>query len=72
MKTKTYTAPAYWASALVNGDSSGLDDHESTSIDAWLDYNDNPNIVSCSDAAYIGGFDGLMCSMLDYQALIKG
>jgi hypothetical protein len=26
METKTYWLPAHWASALINGDTTGLDD----------------------------------------------
>lgn len=37
MKTETYTLPAYWASYLVNGDGSGLEDEEITEIDAWCE-----------------------------------
>ena len=28
MKTETYSLPAYWASYLINGDSSGLEQYE--------------------------------------------
>lgn len=33
--TVTVTAPAYWASALVNHDYSGLSDQEAAWCDAW-------------------------------------
>lgn len=33
--TRTITAPAAWASALVNGDFSGLDADESTACSRW-------------------------------------
>ena len=36
MDTVTYTAPAYWASYIVNGDSSGLDPSEHEAADAFL------------------------------------
>ena len=35
MKSDIYTAPAIWASALVNGDYSGLDDADSLACRAW-------------------------------------
>ena len=35
MKSDTYTAPAAWASALVNGDYSGLDDADTLACRAW-------------------------------------
>lgn len=31
-----YVLPAYWASALINGDYSGLDDDDAKMLDAWL------------------------------------
>lgn len=36
MKTEIYTAPAEWASALVNGDYSGLDAAETAACREWL------------------------------------
>lgn len=35
-KSLTYKAPAYWASYLINGDASGLEDNEKAACDAWL------------------------------------
>lgn len=35
MKIDTITAPSHWASYLINGDASGLDDGESEIIDRW-------------------------------------
>ena len=32
MKTATYTLPTHWASALINGDWSGLDEHDEESL----------------------------------------
>lgn len=32
------TGPAYWASALVNGDTSGMDEEEITLMNAWLEH----------------------------------
>lgn len=31
---RTYTLPSHWASALINGDTSGLDDHDCTMLEA--------------------------------------
>lgn len=39
------TAPASWASALVNGDESGLDAQEQTLLAAWRKRMDAPNVV---------------------------
>ena len=35
MKTATHTLPAFWASALVNGDSTGIDLAEKLVIHRW-------------------------------------
>ena len=48
IKTVEYTLPNYWASALINGDDSGLDDDENATLAAWL--NNHPNL-SCIDVA---------------------
>ena len=36
IEVDTVTAPAYWASYLVNEDASGLDDDERRAADRWL------------------------------------
>lgn len=36
METDTVTAPDYWASYLINGDASGLDDHEQKLCDDYF------------------------------------
>ena len=46
MKTVTYTLPAFWASALVNGDESGFSDEESEALEAWLTHE---GVGSCVD-----------------------
>jgi hypothetical protein len=33
---RTLTGPAYWASALINGDESGMEDAEVKLMNAWL------------------------------------
>ena len=45
----TYTAPAYWASYLINGDASGMDDDEAAQCDAWIDSLGYGAPVDCSD-----------------------
>jgi hypothetical protein len=37
IETDTVTLPSYWASALINGDYSGLNDNESSRCDAAVD-----------------------------------
>ena len=48
----TYTLPIYWASYLINGDHSGLDEGEKEVIDSWIKDNDYPNLVDVSEDYY--------------------
>lgn len=36
LRVDTFTAPAHWASYLVNGDSSGLNPDDIRAADSWL------------------------------------
>lgn len=72
MEIEEYTLPAYWASYLINGDASGLEDGEQERIDAWLKAHGNPWCLGCSDESYfkhtfydVGG--ELAGDALDYQ-----
>jgi hypothetical protein len=49
IKVATITAPAYWASYLVNGDSSGLDDHEEALADDWARNQEPWYVVGVTD-----------------------
>lgn len=49
MTTETYTLPIYWASYLVNGDASGLQDNEQTVIDAWMESEKPGNCVDVDE-----------------------
>lgn len=71
MKTKTrfeteiYSLPVYWASYLINGDGSGLEDGEQEEIDAWLaslpcgwncvDVSEETDFRRSNDATDLGG-----------------
>ena len=46
IKTIALNLPLFWASALINGDESGLDDNEQEQLDDWI--KDNPNLC-CID-----------------------
>lgn len=35
--TETYTLPACWASYLINGDATGMEDGEQEGVDSWLE-----------------------------------
>jgi len=62
MKTETYVLPAYWASALINGDNSGLEDDEIKEIDNFckgmgpcIDVSDENEFSWTNDANGLGG-----------------
>lgn len=51
IKTTQYKLPAYWASALVNGDYSGCDDADERAIDNWLAaHPELGGAIDCSEA----------------------
>lgn len=37
IETTEITLPSYWASALINGDDSGMEPHEILAMDAYLE-----------------------------------
>ena len=49
IETTTYTLPAYWACALINGDESDMDDDEIQEMNAWLEQNQPGFCLDCSD-----------------------
>ena len=49
MKTIKLTLPEFWASALINGDFSGLEDDEANELEAWQSYASAENIGHCVD-----------------------
>ena len=51
MKTETFTLPAHWACALVNGDFSGLEDREADELEAWQSAASEHNYGFCVDVS---------------------
>ena len=47
----TATAPSYWASYLINGDDSAMNEAEIAQADAFADWLGG-SIVSCEDAGF--------------------
>lgn len=50
IETGTITLPVYWASALINGDTSGMDDDEIASMDNYIQdacFNEGWRVVDC-------------------------
>lgn len=48
----TATAPSSWASYLINGDASGIDDVEKAQADAWVARKGLGMPVACEDAGF--------------------
>ena len=74
MKQVNYTLPAYWASYLINNDDSGISVADKASCDFFMDSNDLPAPVSCSDESYFATHNDagtLAGDVLDYTFLIK-
>lgn len=70
------TGPTYWASYLINGDASGLEDDEEARANKWLMDNDNPYVVGIEEDSerFTWSFDlyGGNCAggdVCDYQVL---
>jgi hypothetical protein len=53
----TLTAPSAWASYLINGDVSGLEENEVTAIHAWLTAEGLGYCVDCNDAGFLAYHD---------------
>lgn len=73
-ETHEFEAPAHWASALINGDLTGLDYYGAACVaefEAWLALNDRLNVVDCSAEPHIGRWNGLQTELLTYTALVE-
>lgn len=69
MATETYILPAYWASALINDDRSGMEDTDEKELTKWL-LKENPGYcVGCSDEPYFAHRNdatNLGCDVLEF------
>lgn len=74
MKTDKVILPAFLASALINGDASGLEDEDLPWVDVAIEYCAPGHIVGCSEESFftwstdLPGFD-LGCDALEYDIL---
>jgi hypothetical protein len=64
--TDTFIAPSHWASAFINGDTSGLDESDYEAFEEFCIRLDDPHVVDCSSHTFIGRFDGLMTELCEY------
>jgi len=74
MRVETVTFPAFLASALINGDVSGLSDEDLPWVQAAHDYVAPGNIVSCADETHFSRYCDLPgfrlgADMLEYTVL---
>lgn len=70
IETYTYTLPAHWVSALINDDSSGLDDEEEQELTGWLEHEKPGYCVGCSDNQEFQPFNDagtLACDVLEFH-----
>ena len=69
-----HDAPAHWASALVNGDYSGLTDQDKQELRNFLERENLSagSCVSCSERSFLGKFDGLLTELLEYTFDTRG
>jgi hypothetical protein len=52
IKSFSATAPSAWASYLINGDASGIDEDDVKQADAWIEREGLGMPVSCEDAGF--------------------
>lgn len=52
METITLSAPACWASYLINGDASGLEPQDKIACDQWIQTEDIGLPLDCSEEEY--------------------
>jgi len=52
MKTETYELPSFWASPLINGDYSGMEDTDIEALEKWLEKEKPGYCVSLSDESF--------------------
>lgn len=74
LESVTLTLPEYWAPALINNDFSGLSKDEVAQIKNFLEEEDLPYPVGCSDEAYFSWSNDsgnkLGGNVLEYHFLI--
>lgn len=72
IETEEFDAPAHWASAFINGDTSGLEDEDLAEFEAWCaSHPDLGWVVDASEEAHIGRWNGLQTELLTYTAHVQ-
>jgi hypothetical protein len=63
----TFEAPAHWASAFINGDTSGLEPEDFNQFMAWCEDNrELCHVVDVSEETNFGRFNGLGTDLATY------
>ena len=68
-----YELPSYWASYLINGDATGLEDGEQEQIDAWMGTENEPWFVDVGQSYFRWGNDATSMGgdVSEYVAHVK-
>jgi hypothetical protein len=80
MRVRTIIAPAHWASALVNGDQSGMTTDEVIAMNAWRERELEPGesvVGTNGDEFYsshtiIGPAEYFAGTVIEYQTCVRG
>jgi len=71
LEAHTFTAPAHWTSALINGDRTGLSEDDEQALDDYLaEHPEHASPVDCSDA-FTTRFDGLLTEVCTFTYLTR-
>ncbi len=67
-----FDAPAHWASAFINGDTSGLEEDDLAELEAWqAKHPDLGWVVDASEETHMGRFNGLQTELCTYTAHVR-
>ena len=66
LQTTKIVLPAYWASALINGEDTGLNDDDVEGLENWLE--GNPDLGQPHDVGkpYLGWYEGKITDVAEY------
>lgn len=68
-RIETYSLPSYWASYLINGDATGLNDADIEKCDEATQ--GLGSCVSVGDDQWFGQYAGLGCDLSEYSFIIE-
>ena len=71
METIKISGPIYFACALINGDESGMTDHEVAELQHWID-TELPSgyiVIDCDSERHYQRWNGVLHEMLTYTAI---